>query len=168
MDSHLTFDKESKTAVLHFANRDFSVAIGRNGISADKTEGDGATPIGRLPLQRVLYRADRIQAPRTSVPCESILEDDGWCDDVTHSDYNRQIKLPHPAHHERLWLEDNIYDIIGILGYNDDPVVAGRGSAIFLHIARDNMTPTDGCIALKFDDLCWILARGLRAIYITN
>lgn len=177
-DSNLNFDKENKVAILkvisqssatlHFENRIFSAAIGRNSIRIDKREGDGATPVGFLPVRRLLYRADRIQPPNTCVSCEKISENDGWCDDITHSDYNRQIKLPHPARHEKLWLDDNIYDIIGVLGYNDDPIIVGEGSAIFLHIAQPNMTPTDGCIALRFDDLCWILEQELRAIYVSN
>jgi L,D-peptidoglycan transpeptidase YkuD (ErfK/YbiS/YcfS/YnhG family) len=97
-----------------------------------------------------------------------LTETDGWCDDATHSDYNRQIHLPHPASHERLWLENQLYDIIGILGYNDDPIIPGQGSAIFLHIAKSSMTPTDGCIALSLEDLRWILEKGLEAILVSN
>jgi L,D-peptidoglycan transpeptidase YkuD (ErfK/YbiS/YcfS/YnhG family) len=156
------------SAILHCAGRSLPAVIGRNGVRTDKHEGDGATPSGLLPLRRVLYRSDRLDAPNTSLLCEPLAETDGWCDDATHPDYNRQIHLPHPASHERLWLENRLYDIIGVLGYNDDPIVPGRGSAIFLHVARPDMTPTDGCIALSLEDLIWVLEQGLETILVPN
>ncbi|CAF0838183.1 unnamed protein product [Rotaria sordida] len=156
------------SAILHFAGRHIPAAIGRSGVHADKHEGDGSTPSGLLPLRRVLYRSDRLDPPNTSLTCEPLIENDGWCDDAVHPDYNHQIRLPHPGSHERLWLENHLYDIIGILGYNDDPVIAGRGSAIFLHIAHPDMRPTDGCIALSLDDLRWVLEQGLQVIFVPN
>jgi L,D-peptidoglycan transpeptidase YkuD (ErfK/YbiS/YcfS/YnhG family) len=156
------------SAILNFSGLHLPAAIGRGGVRADKHEGDGATPSGILPLRRLLYRSDRLDAPSTSLPCKPLTENDGWCDDPTHPDYNHQIHLPHPARHERLWLNDEIYNIIGVLGYNDDPVIPGRGSAIFLHIARPDMRPTDGCIALSLEDLSWLLAQGLETIIVPN
>jgi len=139
-------------------------AIGRGGARADKTEGDGATPIASLPLRRVLYRADRVAAPACAVAVEPIGPDDGWCDDPSHPDYNRPVTLPHPARHERLWREDPLYDIVGVLGWNDAPVVRGRGSAIFLHLARVDLAPTEGCVALPERELRALLAEGLTEI----
>ncbi|MCR0981890.1 L,D-transpeptidase family protein [Roseomonas populi] len=139
-------------------------ATGRGGIRDDKSEGDGATPRATLPLRRVLYRADRGAAPRCAVPVEPIGPDDGWCDDPASPAYNRPVALPHEARHERLWREDHVYDIIGVLGWNDDPVVRGRGSAIFLHLARPDYDPTEGCIALAGPDLRAVLAAGLTGI----
>jgi L,D-peptidoglycan transpeptidase YkuD (ErfK/YbiS/YcfS/YnhG family) len=156
------------SAILHFAGRHLPAAIGRSGIRADKREGDGGTPTGFLLLRRVLYRPDRLDAPSTSLPCQPLTEKDGWCDDATHPDYNRQIHLPHSARYENLWLNDGTYDIIGILGYNDDPVISGQGSAIFLHIATPDMKPTAGCIALSLRDLFWVLEQGLEAIFVPN
>ncbi|CAF2476484.1 unnamed protein product [Rotaria sp. Silwood2] len=156
------------SAILHFAGRHLPSAIGRSGVRVDKHEGDGGTPSGFLSLRRILYRSDRLDSPKTSLKCEPLTENDGWCDDAAHQDYNRQIRLPHPASHERLWLDNQLYDIIGVLGYNDDPIIPGRGSAIFLHVARPDMQPTDGCIALSLDDLCWVLEQGLEAILIPN
>ena len=156
------------SAVLHFANRHLPAAVGKSGVRNDKCEGDGATPTGLLPLRRILYRSDRLSAPNTSLPCEPIIETDGWCDDTEHSDYNQQIRLPHPANHERLWLENGLYDMVGVLGYNDNPIIPGCGSAIFLHVTSPDMTPTNGCIALKLEDLLWVLERGLKAIFIPN
>jgi L,D-peptidoglycan transpeptidase YkuD (ErfK/YbiS/YcfS/YnhG family) len=128
-------------------------AFGRGGISPAKREGDGATPAGVLPLRRVLYRADRLPRPRAAVPVEPIAPDDGWCDDPAHPDYNRMIRLPHPARHEEMWRRDGLYDLVGVLGWNDDPVRPGRGSAIFLHVARPDWAPTEGCVALALSDL---------------
>jgi L,D-peptidoglycan transpeptidase YkuD (ErfK/YbiS/YcfS/YnhG family) len=142
----------------------YRAAIGRGGVRVDKSEGDGATPAGVLPLRRVLYRADRGRAPSCVAPVEPLSPDDGWCDDPAHAEYNRMVRLPHPARHELLWREDAIYDVIGVLGWNDAPVVRGRGSAIFLHVARADFSPTDGCIALPEAVLRHVLAAGLDAI----
>jgi L,D-peptidoglycan transpeptidase YkuD (ErfK/YbiS/YcfS/YnhG family) len=143
----------------------FRCALGAGGIRADKREGDGATPAGLLPLRRVLYRADRVAAPAgLSVRVEPIAPADGWCDDPAHPDYNRQVALPHPARHERLWREDHLYDILGVLGWNDAPVARGRGSAIFLHLARPDLGPTEGCVALPERELRALLAAGLDGI----
>ncbi|MDR3518567.1 MAG: L,D-transpeptidase family protein [Azospirillaceae bacterium] len=132
-------------------------ASGRNGIRPDKVEGDGATPSGCFPLRRVLYRPDRVAAPRTALPVAALTPDDGWCDDPADANYNRRVPLPYAASHERLWRADSLYDVILVIGHNDAPVVAGRGSAIFLHIARGDYEPTAGCIALTRADLLALL-----------
>ena len=144
----------------------FRAALGRTGVSSSKREGDGATPAGLLPLRRVLYRADRVKAPECVVSLEPIAPSDGWCDDPDHPDYNRHIRLPHPAHYEELWRSDSVYDIIGVLGWNDAPIHPGRGSAIFLHVAAPDYSPTDGCIALALPDLRRVLASGLNGILV--
>jgi L,D-peptidoglycan transpeptidase YkuD (ErfK/YbiS/YcfS/YnhG family) len=144
----------------------FRAALGKNGVRIEKEEGDGATPAGLLPLRRVLYRADRVPPPRCAVAVEPIAIADGWCDDPSHLDYNRQVRLPHDAKHEELWRRDGIYDTIGLLGWNDRPVVKGRGSAIFLHVARPDYAPTEGCVALSLPDLTHILAEGLTELRI--
>lgn len=139
-------------------------ALGHRGIAAHKEEGDGATPTGLLPLRRVLFRADRGAAPRTTAPVEPIGRTDGWCDDPADARYNRLVTLPYAASHEELWRQDDLYDIIGVLGWNDTPIVPGQGSAIFLHIARPDYSPTEGCVALAASDLRAVLAAGLSAI----
>ena len=141
-------------------------SLGRAGVRAAdaKQEGDGATPAAVLPLRRVLFRADRLAAPACAVPIEPIAPTDGWCDDPAHPDYNRMVRLPHPASGEALWRDDAVYDLIGVLGWNDAPAVPGRGSAIFLHVARPDFAPTDGCVALAPADLRRVLAAGLREI----
>ena len=142
------------------------VALGTGGVRADKQEGDGATPAGLLPLRRVLYRADRGVRPRAAVPVQPLAPGDGWCDDPADPRYNQAVALPYPARHEALWRDDAVYDVIGVLGWNDDPVVRGRGSAIFLHLARPDWTPTAGCIALADADLRAALANGLTEVVV--
>lgn len=133
-------------------------ALGKGGIRADKREGDGATPVGVFALRRVLWRPDRLARPATRLPAAPIAPDDGWCDDPAHPAYNRPVTLPHPARHEVLWRDDSVYDVIVVLGHNDDPVVPGAGSAIFLHLARPDWAPTAGCVALDRNDLLRLLA----------
>ena len=137
-------------------------ALGRGGIRALKREGDGGTPLGRFPVRQVLYRADRVDRPRTRLPLRAIRDHDGWCDDPTSRNYNRLIRLPSRRSAEGLKREDHLYDLVLVLGYNDRPRVRGKGSAIFVHLARPGLTPTDGCIALTRHDLIMLLAE-LRA-----
>ncbi|MFQ5775768.1 MAG: L,D-transpeptidase [Kiloniellaceae bacterium] len=136
-----------------FGARTWRCAVGKGGIAADKREGDGATPAGCFALRRVLYRADRVARPEAPVPVAPVAPEDAWCDDPADPRYNRPVRLPYPAGHERLWRDDGIYDVIVILGHNDEPPVAGRGSAIFLHVARPDYGPTQGCVALALPDL---------------
>jgi L,D-peptidoglycan transpeptidase YkuD (ErfK/YbiS/YcfS/YnhG family) len=135
----------------------YRCALGRGGIRADKREGDGATPAGSLPLRRLIYRADRLERPETVLAAAPMAPADGWCDDPADSEYNRQVRLPYPGRAEALWREDGIYDLVVVLGWNDDPVVPGRGSAIFLHVARPDYAPTQGCVALALGDLMGLL-----------
>ncbi len=138
--------------------------FGRAGISAAKVEGDFATPAGLLPLRRVLYRADRVAPPRAACPIEPISPEDGWCDDPRDPAYNRPVRLPYSGRHEELWRADGVYDVIGILGWNDAPPIRDRGSAIFLHVTTPSRAPTAGCIALDLSDLRQVLAQGLTGI----
>jgi L,D-peptidoglycan transpeptidase YkuD (ErfK/YbiS/YcfS/YnhG family) len=142
----------------------YPACFGRGGIRRDKEEGDGGTPVGLMPLRRLLYRADRLAAPRAAVPLEPIGPRDGWCDDPADAAYNCRVRLPYGGRHEALWRSDSVYDVIGILGWNDSPVVAGRGSAIFLHVTTPDRAPTAGCIALDLAHLRDVLAKGLTGI----
>lgn len=135
----------------------FPCTLGHGGVRADKREGDGATPSGTFAVRRVFYRADRIAAPATKLATTAIARDDGWCDASGDAQYNKPVKLPYPASAENLWRDDHMYDVVVVLGYNDDPIVAGKGSAIFLHILHDDGTPTAGCVALARDDLLAVL-----------
>ena len=140
-----------------FGARDWRCAIGPAGVIADKREGDGATPLGCFPLRRVLYRPDRLSRPETTLPVTPLVPEDGWCDDPRDAAYNTQVRLPFAAGHERLWRDDGIYDAIVILGHNDGPPRPGAGSAIFLHVARDDYALTQGCVALALPDLLTVL-----------
>jgi L,D-peptidoglycan transpeptidase YkuD (ErfK/YbiS/YcfS/YnhG family) len=128
-------------------------AVGRNGVAENKREGDGATPAGTFPLASGLYRPDRMEPPHSGLLVRALSPQDAWVDDPADHNYNRLISLPYPAHTEQMWLEDTVYDLLVVIGYNMDPVVPGVGSAIFLHIARPDFTPTAGCIAVEKDVL---------------
>ena len=134
-------------------------ALGKGGVkpAADKREVDGASPLGTWVMRRILYRPDRGPPPLTALPAQAIAPDDGWCDAAGDPNYNRPVKLPYPASAEHLWREDHVYDLIVVLGHNDDPVVPAMGSAIFMHIARDGYTGTEGCVALAREDLLAVL-----------
>lgn len=124
-------------------------AIGPGGIAIKGGEGDGITPRGTYPIREIFYRADRIAKPDTVLPVRAIQKDDGWCDAPIDPNYNRLVKLPYPASAETMWRDDHLYDLVAVLGYNDDPVVPGKGSAIFLHLAKPGYAHTHGCVALN-------------------
>jgi L,D-peptidoglycan transpeptidase YkuD (ErfK/YbiS/YcfS/YnhG family) len=142
-----------------FGRARYRCAIGHGGIRKNKKEGDGATPAGAWPIRSVLYRPDRITLPKLAFDMRKLTPEDGWCDASADPMYNRAVKLPYAASAEKLWRDDGIYDVIVVLGYNDKPVVPGRGSAIFMHIARPNYSPTLGCVAFARENLLEILAR---------
>lgn len=147
-------------ATAHWQGRCVRCALGRGGITADKREGDGATPAGRFVLREVFYRPDRLRPPPgCRLPVAAIDPGLGWCDDPADVAYNRPVRLPFAASHEQLWREDGLYDLLAVVGYNDDPVIPGRGSAIFLHVARPDYAPTEGCVALALGDLTALLDR---------
>jgi L,D-peptidoglycan transpeptidase YkuD (ErfK/YbiS/YcfS/YnhG family) len=131
---------------------------GRSGVSADKREGDGASPAGIFPLVRAFYRPDRIAPPPdTGLGLAALRPADGWVDDPLDPQYNRLVRRPYPARHEAMWRADGLYDLVVEIGYNTDPIVPGRGSAIFLHCASPDFAPTAGCIAVARDVLLALL-----------
>ncbi len=134
-------------------------ALGAAGVVSRKREGDGGTPAGRWRLCRVLYRADRVSRPRTRLPVRELHVNDGWCDSPADRNYNRPVRLPYRASAESLWREDGLYDVVVVLAYNDRPRIKGRGSAIFMHVARPLLAPTEGCVALPLRDLLELLNR---------
>lgn len=140
----------------------FPCALGRSGIGTLKREGDGRTPRTALPLRSVLFRADRIGRPRTLLPLRTIRPRDAWCDDMTDRRYNRLIDRPPGEAEERLTRDDHLYDVIVELGWNDAPVIRGRGSAIFWHLARPGFTPTAGCVAVERHVFAKVLPRLAR------
>ncbi len=140
----------------------FPCALGRSGIRTIKREGDGGTPRTHLPLRSVFYRADRLARPRSLLPLKQIGPRDAWCDDQTDRRYNRLIDRPPGEAEERLQREDHLYDVIVELGWNDRPVIRGRGSAIFWHLARPGFTPTAGCVAVEGHVFAKLLPRLAR------
>jgi L,D-peptidoglycan transpeptidase YkuD (ErfK/YbiS/YcfS/YnhG family) len=143
---------------VRFRGRRFPCAIGRGGFRVDKREGDGATPVGVFCLEHVFYRPDRVAPPR-GVAARPIRPGMRWSDDPADPDYNSEVLAPHRWSAETLWRADPLYDLIGVLDYNRGPAVPGMGSAIFLHVWRRPRFPTEGCVAFRRGDLCWILDR---------
>ena len=143
------------TGWLRWPGGEARCALGRSGVTPaeSKREGDGASPLGAWQMRRAYWRPDRLARPASGLPLAPLIAEAGWCDDPADAFYNRPVILPCAAGHEKLWREDHVYDLIVELGYNDDPVVPGKGSAIFLHIARDDYAGTQGCIAFARDDL---------------
>lgn len=149
--------------LLDLGGRKVRCALGRSGVKAAavKREGDGASPAGAWPIRRVLYRPDRGPPPATAFELQPISRHDGWCDDPKDPAYNQPVLLPYPASAEHLWLESGVYDIVVVLGHNDDPVVPGMGSAIFLHLSRPDYSPTEGCVAVPRAELEELLSKAL-------
>ncbi|MFS8036161.1 L,D-transpeptidase family protein [Xanthobacter sp. AM11] len=145
------------------AGQGLPVAIGRSGTAFDKREGDGRTPAGTWRIRELRYRADHGPRPMTRLPCRRTRPADGWCDDRTDRRYNRPVTLPlgggRPVSHERMWRADDLYDLVLVLDHNSRPRVAGRGSAVFIHLARPGFSATEGCVALRRADLLRLLAR---------
>jgi L,D-peptidoglycan transpeptidase YkuD (ErfK/YbiS/YcfS/YnhG family) len=137
----------------------FRCALGAGGVRRFKLEGDGATPAGSFPLRHLFYRRDRMREPETGLPKVQLTPADGWCDDPADPDYNRLVKRPFWKTHEVMWRGDHLYDLVVDVGYNDNPPIAGRGSAIFLHLARPDYGPTAGCVAFSQVDFLAILKR---------
>lgn len=141
-----------------YRGKQYRCALGKSGLSTAKREGDNATPVGVFPLRMVLYRPDVFaSAPVTKLPVRPLSPEDGWSDDAALPEYNTLIRLPYQGSHEKLWRDDRVYDLIVTVGYNDDPPIPGKGSAIFMHVAREGFTPTAGCIALAQEDLLEVL-----------
>ena len=142
---------------LIYNDKSFQCAIGKSGTTEKKIEGDGYTPLGTYLIKEVFYRSDRVNLPNISFPTTAIESNFGWCDDINSEEYNKLIKFPFKESAERLFRSDNIYDIICVLNYNLDPIVKNKGSAIFLHIARDDYSGTQGCIAISEKNLVSLL-----------
>ena len=144
---------------LFFNNNKLQCAIGRNGLTRNKKEGDLHTPIGKFHFNKVYYRADKLGNMKFKIENSIIKKDDGWCDDQDSEFYNQHIKFPFKGSAEHLYREDSIYDIVCTLNYNTSPIIPGRGSAIFLHIARHDFAGTEGCIAIEKDALLEIVTN---------
>ncbi|MPZ58109.1 MAG: L,D-transpeptidase family protein [Rhizobiales bacterium] len=136
-----------------------AVTLGRMGILANKREGDGATPRGTFRPIRLWWRADRLPRPRTRLPLRPIRPHDAWCEDPGDRRYNRPIRMRPGAAGDRLWRDDHLYDLIVEIDHNARPRIPGRGSAVFLHVARSDRGPTAGCVAADTRPLLRLLAK---------
>ena len=146
-----------KSGFLKYKNFKCRCALGKAGIKKKIKEGDNVTPKGIFNFLKVYYRADRIKVMKTLLKKSKIKKNMGWCDDSKSKFYNRLIKVPSTLKHEKLYRRDHLYDIIVPLNYNMKPIIKNKGSAIFLHLAKKNYTPTKGCIALSKINLLKIL-----------
>jgi L,D-peptidoglycan transpeptidase YkuD (ErfK/YbiS/YcfS/YnhG family) len=135
------------------------VALGRGGIRANKREGDGGTPKGTFRPLRLWWRADRHGRPSTFLPTRAIGPDDAWCEDPGDRHYNRPIQLNSKQGGDRLRRDDHLYDFIIEIDHNARPRIAGRGSAVFLHLARENFSPTAGCVSMTRGAMLRLLKR---------
>ncbi len=146
-----------KTRYLIFKDLKFRCSIGKAGIKSKIKEGDNITPKGIFKLLKLYYRADKIKKIETELKKIKIKKNMGWCDVPKSKNYNKEIKIPNKFSYEKLYRRDNIYDLIIVLSYNIKPIIKNKGSAIFIHIAKNRYIPTEGCIALKKNHLIKIL-----------
>jgi L,D-peptidoglycan transpeptidase YkuD (ErfK/YbiS/YcfS/YnhG family) len=149
----------SRRGLLTAGGRTIPVALGRAGIRANKREGDGGTPRGIFLPLRLWWRGDRHERPRTLLPVRAITPEDGWCEDPNDRHYNRPVRLERGRRADRLRREDHLYDFIVEIDHNTCPRVTGRGSAVFLHLARENFGPTAGCVSMTKSAMLHLLQR---------
>ena len=142
-----------KNKSLIYNNYKVKCALGKRGIGNKKKEGDLITPKGSFKINGILYRPDKVKNLITKLRKKMINKKMGWCDDPKSKKYNQLIKLPFKFNFEKLYRNDDIYDIIFVLSFNTNPIIKNKGSAIFIHIAKRNYSPTKGCVAIKKDDI---------------
>ena len=142
-----------KNKSLIYNNYKVKCALGKRGIGNKKKEGDLITPKGSFKINGILYRPDKVKNLITKLRKKTINKKMGWCDDPKSKKYNQIIKLPFKFNFEKLYRNDDIYDIIFVLSFNTNPIIKNKGSAIFIHIAKRNYSPTKGCVAIKKDDI---------------
>ena len=144
---------------LKYKNLKFRCALGKAGIKKKEKEGDSITPKGTFKIIRMYYRPDRIKNITAKIKKIKIKQNMGWCDDSKSHFYNQQIKLPNKFSHEKLFRNDNLYDLILVLNYNINPTIKNKGSAIFIHVANNSYKKTEGCIALKKGHLIELISK---------
>ena len=148
-----------KSGYLKYKNLKFRCALGKGGVKKKIIEGDNITPKGIFKIIKIYYRPDKIRKIKTLIKKIKIKKNMGWCDDPNSDFYNKQIKLPTKLSHEKLYRNDNLYDLIAVLNYNTNPIIKNKGSAIFMHIGKDSYKKTKGCIALKREHLIMISSK---------
>jgi L,D-peptidoglycan transpeptidase YkuD (ErfK/YbiS/YcfS/YnhG family) len=148
-----------KSGYLKYKNLKFRCALGKGGVKKKIVEGDNITPKGIFKIIKIYYRPDKIRKIKTLIKKIKIKKNMGWCDDPNSDFYNKQIKLPTKLSHEKLYRNNNLYDLIAVLNYNTNPIIKNKGSAIFMHIGKDSYKKTKGCIALKKEHLIKIISK---------
>jgi L,D-peptidoglycan transpeptidase YkuD (ErfK/YbiS/YcfS/YnhG family) len=148
-----------KNKYLYFDNYKLRCSIGKRGITSNKTEGDQKTPKGIYNLKSIYYRKDRVRNFKTLLKKNKIQKNMGWCDDPDSKFYNKLIKFPFKKSAEKMWLKNKTYDVLILIDYNFRPIVKNKGSAIFLHVARNNYAPTKGCIAINKKDILLLISK---------
>ena len=149
----------NKTGYLKYKNLKFRCALGKEGVKKKTMEGDNITPKGIFKIIKIYYRPDKIKKIKTLIKKIKIKKNMGWCDDPSSRFYNKLINLPTKYTHEKLYRNDSLYDLIVVLSYNTNPIIKNKGSAIFIHIAKNSYKKTKGCIALKKKHLIEIISK---------
>ena len=139
----------NKSGYLKYKDFKFKCALGKAGVGKKKIEGDNITPKGTFEIVKIYYRSDKIKKIYSKIKLFKINKKMGWCNDPISKKYNQLIKLPSKYTHEKLYRQDNVYDLIVVLNYNMIPIIKNKGSAIFIHVAKKNYKKTEGCVALK-------------------
>ena len=152
---HIVINKKYLT----YENYKVKCALGKRGIAFKRKEGDFVTPKGKYKIKYILYRKDRIKKIDSKIKKIAIKKNMGWCNDSKSKNYNKLIKLPSVYNFEKLFKNNNTYDILIVLDYNMNPTIKNKGSAIFIHVAKKNYKKTEGCIALKKNDLLKIIKK---------
>jgi L,D-peptidoglycan transpeptidase YkuD (ErfK/YbiS/YcfS/YnhG family) len=147
-------------------------SVGRNGIAEKdaKIEGDGKSPNGIFELGRV-FGYDMLGP--TSLDYRQSTSEDKWIDDAEAEDYNTYVRGNTAAKSfEHLKLNSIDYKYCMVIEYNTKPVVKGKGSAIFFHVADEKYTPTSGCVAISENDMLnylqWLMPNKKRGILLTS
>jgi len=131
----------------------FACAIGRGGLTTNKIEGDHKTPVGEFKFKKIYYRKDKLGEMTFKIPYVIIGENDGWCDDPKSKLYNQHVQFPFDSSAEKLFRDDDLYDLLCVINHNTDPIIPGKGSAIFLHISKPNFEGTEGCVAIEKENI---------------
>ncbi len=137
----------------------FKCCIGKNGLKTSKIEGDKGTPKGKFELGTLYWRKDRLNKIETGLNKKIIRKNMYWCNDVNHSNYNKQITNGR-IKSEKLFRKDNKYDCLILIKYNYNRPIKNKGSAIFLHLTKD-YKKTAGCVAVNKKDF-FIIAKILN------
>ena len=142
---------------LIFDDFNFKCSIGKKGFSKKKVEGDLKTPRGIFAIDCLYYRKDRIKKPMTNLKTYMIKKNMGWCNDSRIlRKYNKLIKINKKVSYEKMYRNDNKYDLVIPIKYNYTKPKKNKGSAIFLHLTQ-NYKPTAGCVSLKKNDFLILL-----------